>query len=247
MFGTSTSSSNLWWDDARRLLDEMQGKGMPDLHVLVAGLIYGNFDEASNWSGVVQPAFDSIKVNGIEDNTMFFNSLLNALWWAGQRSRAARVLEEGRKRGVFPESVSKSPMLWLVDVHRMSVGAALTSVVSWLQELQVVAKRPKDLPKLFSITTRRTGENQEAEAAVSKLVFTTLEGMNAPFKFAPWNQGRIISFKQLLIPWLQNWSLPEEFKMDGVLPVSTISHPNNIGSSSLSASKTRRSKQLTTL
>ncbi|KAI5070376.1 hypothetical protein GOP47_0014719 [Adiantum capillus-veneris] len=198
----SISARRSRWDDAHRLLDEMQGNGMPYLHVLVAGLINGNFDEASNWSGIVQPAFDSIKVNGIEDNTMFFNSLLDALWWAGQRSRATRVLVEGRRRGVFPESLSKSSTLWSLDVHRMSVGAALTSVLSWLQELQAVAKKPEDVPKLFSITTRRTGESQEAEAAVSKLVFTTLEGISVPFKFAPWNQGRIISFKQLLIPWL---------------------------------------------
>lgn len=243
----SISARRSRWDDFRRLLDEMQGKGMPNLHVLVAGLMNGNFDEASNWSGVIQPAFDSIKVDGIEENTMFLNTLLDALWWAGQRSRAFRVLEEGRRRGVFPELSNKSSTLWSLDVHRMSVGAALTSVVSWLQELQVVAKTSEDLPKLFSVVTRRTGESQEAESAVAKLVFTTFEGLSAPFKFAPWNQGCIISFKELLIPWLQKWSIPEEFNMDAVLPVSTLPHPNNIGSSSLSRSKARRSKQLTAL
>lgn len=34
------------------------------------------------------------------------------------------------------------------------MGAALTTVVSWFEEMQVVAKVEEDLPKLFSIVTR---------------------------------------------------------------------------------------------
>eukprot|EP00250_Pteridium_aquilinum_P015129 c22399_g1_i1 orf=446-3445(-) len=244
----SISARRSRWDDFRKLLDEMQGSSMPNLHVLVAGLIQGNFDEISNWSDIVQPAFDLIKVDGIESNMMFYNALLEVLWWSGQRSRAARVLGEGRRRGVFPESFSRTSTLWSIDVHRMSVGAGLTTVVSWLEEMQVVAKMAEDLPKLFSVVTRRTKENEEeeAEAPVSKLVFTTLEGMGAPFKFAPWNQGRLVSFKDLLVPWLLNGSIPEEYFIDGVLPISNASYPN-IGSNSLFDSNANRSKQLTAL
>lgn len=244
----SISARRSRWEDFRKLLDEMQGSSMPNLHVLVAGLIQGNFDEISNWNDIVQPAFDSIKVDGIESNMLFYNALLEVLWWSGQRSRAARVLGEGKKRGMFPESFSRTSSLWSVDVHRMSVGAALTTVVSWFEEMQVVAKVEEDLPKLFSIVTRRIEENEveEAEAPVSKLVFVTLEGMGAPFKFAPWNQGRIISFKDLLMPWLQKKSIPGELLIDGVLPITNASY-TSVGSSSLNDSNANRSKQLTAL
>lgn len=242
----SISARRSRWDDFRKLLEEMQGNNMPSLHVLVAGLIQGNFDETSNWCEIVEPAFDMIKVNGIESNMMFYNALLEVLWWSGQRSRAGRVLQDGRKRGVFPEAFNKTPTMWSIDVHRMSVGAALTTVVVWLEEMQVEAKVAEEMPKLFSIITRRTEENEEEEpeAPVSKLVYATLEGMAAPFKFAPWNQGRILSFKGLLIPWLQEESIPEDFFIDVPLPISNSSF-NSTGSSSLFEGNANRSKQLT--
>ncbi|KAH7277227.1 hypothetical protein KP509_39G041000 [Ceratopteris richardii] len=152
----SISARRSRWDDFHRILDEMEHKDMPNLYVLVAGLIQGNFDEPSNWNDIIQPAFDDIKVYGLESNTSFFNSLLEALWWAGQRSRAVRVLKEARRRGVFPESFCKSSRLWSIDVHRMSVGAALTALISWLEDLQTSASGPEDLPNIFTIITRET-------------------------------------------------------------------------------------------
>lgn len=106
---------------------------MPNLHVLVAGLIQGNFDEISNWNDIVQPAFDSIKVDGIESNMLFYNALLEVLWWSGQRSRAARVLGEGKKRGMFPESFSRTSSLWSVDVHRWVAKSFLCNVIEFVK------------------------------------------------------------------------------------------------------------------
>ena len=96
----------------------MQDSSMPSFHALVAGLIQGNFDETNNWSEVVEQTFDSIKVKGIESNTTFYNALLEALWWSGQKSRAGRVLQAARKRGIFPEAYRKTNTVWSVDAHR---------------------------------------------------------------------------------------------------------------------------------
>ena len=96
---------------------------------------------------------------------------------------------------------------------------------------------------------RRTAESdkEESEAPVSKLVYTTLEGIHAPFKFAPWNRGRIISFKNQMVPWLQENTLPEEFFKDMPLPIANVPNSSNGPSVAVFGGKSSRRKQLTTL
>jgi hypothetical protein len=96
---------------------------------------------------------------------------------------------------------------------------------------------------------RNTGDDEEeSEAPVSKLVYATLAGMHAPFKFAPWNQGRMVSFKNHMVPWLQEKTLPEEFFKDIPLPIvnGPISSSNG-ASVMVSGGKSSKRKQLTTL
>lgn len=112
---------SLWityrWDDVSKLLEEMQGHRMPTLHQLVAGIITGDYDSAANWQ-LVEHVLDNLKVEGVGHNLEFYNAFLEALWYFGQKERAARTLEEGRKRGVFMEAFKKSRNMWAVDVHR---------------------------------------------------------------------------------------------------------------------------------
>lgn len=90
---------------------------MSDVHQVVGQMIRGDYDYGSNWQ-IVEYIFDKINSEGCALGMKFFNTLLEALWWLGQKERAARVLNEASKRGLFPELFRRSKLVWSVDVHR---------------------------------------------------------------------------------------------------------------------------------
>lgn len=80
-------------------------------------MIKGDYDHDSNWQ-IVEYVLDKLNSEGYNLGMRFYSALLEALWWLKQRERAARVLSEATKRGLFPELFRKNKLLWSVDVHR---------------------------------------------------------------------------------------------------------------------------------
>lgn len=105
------------WDDAYELLDEMLTNRESSIHQVTGQLIKGDYDDDSNWQ-MVEYVFDKLNSEGCGLGMRFYNTLLEALWWLGQKQRAARVLNEALKRGIFPELFRKNKLVWSVDVHR---------------------------------------------------------------------------------------------------------------------------------
>jgi hypothetical protein len=87
------------------------------IHQVTGHMIKGDYDDDSNWQ-MVEYVFDKLKSEGCGLGMRFYNTLLEALWWLGQKERAARVLNEASKRGLFPELFRYNKLLWCVDVHR---------------------------------------------------------------------------------------------------------------------------------
>jgi hypothetical protein len=77
---------------------------------------------------------------GLSENMTFYNAVLDALWELGQHARAVKLMQSALARGTFPEAVKRSETIWAVDVHRMSSGAALALLYSWLVELRAIRK-----------------------------------------------------------------------------------------------------------
>ena len=106
-------------NDAYNLLDEMITTRVSDIHQVIGQMIKGDYDDDSNWQ-IVEYVFDKLNSEGCEFGMRFYNALLEALWWMCQRERAARVLNEASKRGLFPELFRTNKLVWSVDVHRYS-------------------------------------------------------------------------------------------------------------------------------
>lgn len=88
-----------------------------NIHQVIGQMIKGEYDDGSNWQ-MVEYVFDKLSSEGCGLGMRFYNALLEALWWLGQRERAARVLTEATKRGLYPELFRKNKLVWSVDVHR---------------------------------------------------------------------------------------------------------------------------------
>lgn len=114
------------YDDAFKLLNEMLANKVSNIHQVIAQMIRGDFDDDVNWQ-MVEYVFDKLNSEGRGLGIRFYNALLEALWWLGQKERAVRVVNEATKRGLFPELFRKNKLVWSVDVHRYH-GLALNVV-----------------------------------------------------------------------------------------------------------------------
>lgn len=88
----------------------------------------------------VEFVLEAQRDRGLSDNMVFYNALLDALWELGQYARAIKIMRAALARGTFPEAVKRSDMIWAIDVHRMSGGAALALLYSWLGEMRALRK-----------------------------------------------------------------------------------------------------------
>ncbi|KAH9329592.1 hypothetical protein KI387_001700 [Taxus chinensis] len=192
------------WDNAYELLEEMRIPKAPNALRVIGTMIKGEYDDQENWQ-MVEHVFDTLKLEGVGVGMMFYNAVLDALWWLGQKARAAKVLEEARKRGVFPEAFRKTKLVSSVDVHRMSIGAALTSLSLWLIDTQRLALDGQDISQLASIVTIRGELEQDRNAkefAIAKAVYSFLKDIKAPFSYVAWSKGRLVCYKSQLQRWI---------------------------------------------
>ncbi|KAI4343800.1 hypothetical protein L6164_011108 [Bauhinia variegata] len=182
-------------NDAYSLLDEMIRTTVSDIHQVIGQMIKGDYDDDSNWQ-IVEYVFDKLNSEGCGFGMRFYNSLLEALWWMGQKERAARVLNEASKRGLFPELFRNNKLVWSLDVHRMSEGGALTALSIWLNNMQEMFMNGENLPQLATVVVVR-GRMEKSTASqdfpISKAALSFLQdNVSSSFTIPGWNSGRIV-------------------------------------------------------
>lgn len=223
--------------DAYELLSEMLNNRTSSIHQVIAQMIKGDFDDESNWQ-MIEFVFDKLNFEGRAFRMRFYNTLLEALWWLGQKERAARVLKEATKRGLFPELFRKSKLVWSLDVHRMWPGSACTALSLWFTDMLKMFKDRARLPQLATVVVVRGKMENSPKAKdfpVAQVVYSFLKEniSSSSFSFAVWNKGRVIcqraELKKLLSELEQFSGQSEEHQVIKLtntplsLPLSTTS------------------------
>ncbi|KAK6148461.1 hypothetical protein DH2020_019373 [Rehmannia glutinosa] len=182
--GNSVAGYGFAWDKANELLNEMRTNRASNIHQVIGQMIKGDFDDANNWQMVE-----------------FYNTILEALWCLGQKERAARVLYEATKRGLYPELYRKNKLIWSVDVHRMWPGGACTAISVWLNNMQELLINGEELPQLATVVVVR-GQMERSSITrdfpVAKAAYSLLKDVSSSFCLPGWNKGRIICQKPQL-------------------------------------------------
>ncbi|KNA12516.1 hypothetical protein SOVF_125200 isoform A [Spinacia oleracea] len=184
-------------NNAYELLNEMLNHKTSNIHQVIAQMIKGDFDDDSNWQ-MVEYVFDKINSEGCGFGIRFYNTLLEALWWLGQEARAARVLKEATKRGLFPELFRTNKLVWSLDLHRMWPGSICAAISVWLNDMLKMFKDGTGLPQLATLVVVR-GEMEKSSMVenvpVAKVAYAFLKDnlQSSPFSFPGWNKGRIVS------------------------------------------------------
>ncbi|XP_023000839.1 pentatricopeptide repeat-containing protein At1g74850, chloroplastic isoform X1 [Cucurbita maxima] len=198
-------AKNARWDNAYELLDEMIKNRESGIHQVIGQMIKGGYDDDSNWQ-MVEYVFDKLNAEGCGLGMRFYNTLLEALWWLGQKGRAARVLTEATKRGLFPELFRKSKLVWSVDVHRMWEGGAYTAISLWVNKMNEMLMDGEELPQVAAVVVGRGWLEKDTTAQnlpIPRAVYSFLQdNVSSSFTFPGWNNGRIVcqpsQLKQLL-------------------------------------------------
>ncbi|XP_024022869.1 pentatricopeptide repeat-containing protein At1g74850, chloroplastic [Morus notabilis] len=229
------------WDDAFKLLDEMLKNKASNIHQVIAQMIKGDYDDGTNWQ-MVEYVFDKLNSEGCGLGIRFYNTLLEALWWMGQKERAVRVLNEATKRGLFPELFRRNKLVWSIDVHRMWEGGACTAISVWLNDMFGMFKNGDDLPHVATVVVVR-GKMERSPSAqetpIAKASYSFLqENMFSSFGFPTWNKGRIVCQRSQLKQVLSGIeSSSEKSKKDKIItlsnsPVPGTKMPTNVMQSS---------------
>ncbi|KAK9107910.1 hypothetical protein Syun_023921 [Stephania yunnanensis] len=191
----SACAKNKRWDDVHELLEEMTATRISNSHQVIGHMIKGEYDDDSNWQ-MVEYIFYRLNSEGCGLGLRFYNALLDALWWLDQKARAARVLREATSCGLFPEMFRKSKLVWSLDVHRMSIGGALTALSIWLNDMQGMLTNGEDLPHLAAVVISRGKMEKNSmaqETPLARAVFSFLkENVQSSFIYPEWNKGRIV-------------------------------------------------------
>ncbi|CAH9140318.1 unnamed protein product [Cuscuta epithymum] len=227
------------WDEAFVLLDDMLKHKVSNMHQVIGQMIKGDFDDDTNWQ-MVEYVFDKLKYEGCGLGLRFYNALLEALWWFSQMERAARVLKEATKRGLFPELYRKNKLVWSVDVHRMWPGGACTAISVWLNNIQALLLKGEDLPHAASVVVVR-GQMESSSSTedfpIAKAANSFLKDHVSSFCFPSWNKGRIVCPKSQLN---QIFSSSESSSSKGHIQISLRNTPLPLLATQ--PSSTRRSK-----
>ncbi|XP_024971606.1 pentatricopeptide repeat-containing protein At1g74850, chloroplastic isoform X1 [Cynara cardunculus var. scolymus] len=189
-------AKNERWDDAYKLLHEMIKCDSSNVHQVIGQMIRGDYDDASNWQ-MVEYVFDKLNTEGRGLGLRFYNALLEALWWLGQKERATRVLKEATKRGLLPEIFRNNKRVWSVDVHRLWPGGACAAISVWFEDMYQKLVDGEDLPHLASVVVVRRGQMEKSSITrdfpVAKITYSLLkDGVSSSFCLPGWNKGRIV-------------------------------------------------------
>ncbi|GLT25877.1 hypothetical protein SLA2020_009790 [Shorea laevis] len=212
------------WDDAHELLDEMLTNRASNIYQVTGQMIKGDFDDDSNWQ-MVEYVFDKLNSEGCGLGVRFYNALLEALWWLGQKERAARVLSEATKRGLFPELFRKNKLVWSVDVHRMWEGGVYTAISIWLNDMHTALMNGEHLPQLATVVVVR-GQMEKSsttqDVPIANAAYAFLQDKVSPsFSFPGWNKGRIVCQRSQLKRIMSSSGLsPDSSHKDSIITLS---------------------------
>eukprot|EP00850_Spirogloea_muscicola_P022698 SM000307S11695 [mRNA] locus=s307:21016:26353:- [translate_table: standard] len=193
------------WEEASSLLEEMRHADWQ-----VYGVAYGLLMGTVSWGKANSPAleqterlFDSISCLDRSTGTAFYNALTDLLWHFGQRYGAGKVLAAAQRRKVYANATWSSQQEAGLDLHLLSVGAALAMLHAWLLDLHALTVEGREVPRLLSILTG-WGKHSKVlgDSTVKRAVEELLAAAASPFHVAKYNEGRIVSSGSAATVWL---------------------------------------------
>lgn len=189
------------WEEPQILLQSLQASNS-EMESTLYNLVAGGSLNDNLWEDVSK-MFDDLTRQPKANQMSFCNSLLDILWSWGLCERASRVLHLTKEAGVYDDTFfvfTKSE--WCLDLHRLSVGAAITMLLVWLEELRLAWVWGEDAPEVVVIITGKGTHSKSKSSALKVPVDLQLAQLCAPFTDVVGNYGRLTASGDAVQNWL---------------------------------------------
>ncbi|GBG80838.1 hypothetical protein CBR_g31394 [Chara braunii] len=206
------------WEKAMTVMDALLHSGQ-EIELALCSLIIGipkwrDYDEVDEDeenekekdTGVWKRAekmFSIVRGHSVMAKRSFFNALIDVLWFFKLRGRAKRVLAAAREIGAYPEDCCVfGDDVWTLDLHKLSIGAALTLLMTWMAELQLALEWGAEVPNTVRVITGWGRHSRSGESAVKVAVEECVSELGLPFRVIRGNEGSFLASGKALHKWL---------------------------------------------
>ncbi|KAG2688630.1 hypothetical protein I3760_09G105500 [Carya illinoinensis] len=171
----------------------------------VVKLLLEEQDSDGEFKKQASELFDSVS---LDVRKAYCNCLIDLSVNLNLLERACELLELGLTLEIYTDIQSRSPTQWSLHLKGLSLGAALTALHVWINDLSKAVKCGEELPPLLGINTGH-GKHKYSDKGLATVFETHLKELNAPFHEAPDKVGWFLTTKVAAQSWLESRSSPE--------------------------------------
>ncbi|XP_045806007.1 pentatricopeptide repeat-containing protein At4g16390, chloroplastic-like [Trifolium pratense] len=117
--------------------------------------------------------------------------------------RAHDLLDIGLALEIYKNIQSRSQSQWSLHLKNLSIGAAMTALHVWINDLSKALESGKKFPPLLGINTGR-GKLKNSRKGIASVFESHLKELNAPFPEIPNEDGWFLVTRKAARPWLES-------------------------------------------
>lgn len=171
----------------------------------VVRLLLEKQDNSGNFKKEASELFNSI---GSDVKKAYCNCLIDLCVNLDLLERACELLDLGLTLQIYIGIQSRSQTQWSLYLKGLSLGAALTALHVWINDLSRVLESGEELPPLLGINTGH-GKHKYSDKGLASVFESHLKELNAPFHEAPDKAGWFLTTKVAVKSWLESRSSSE--------------------------------------
>lgn len=135
----------------------------------------------------------------------YCNCLIDLCVNLNMLEKACKLLELGLTLEVYTDIQSRSPTQWSLHLKSLSLGAALTALHIWINDLSKVLESGEEFPPLLGINTGH-GKHKYSDKGLASVFESHLKELNAPFHDSPDKVGWFLTTEAAAKSWLESRS-----------------------------------------
>ncbi|XP_051182533.1 pentatricopeptide repeat-containing protein ATP4, chloroplastic [Lolium perenne] len=152
-----------------------------------------SFKEAA--TGVLSAARGVVKMP-------YCNCLMDLCVNLGQMEKACALLDAALQLDIYSNVQTRTQVQWSLHLRGLSVGAALTTLHVWMNDLYTTLQNGEELPPLLGIHTGE-GKNMYSGKGLVSVFESHLKELEAPFHAAPDKAGWFLTTSVAAKHWLE--------------------------------------------
>lgn len=186
-------------EEIAKLIDCVE-KANPKLGHVVKLLVQERDCEEGVFKKETSKLIDSI---GSDVKKAYLNCLIDLCVNLNMLERACEILELGLEREIYSGIQSKSATQWSLLLKSLSLGAALTALHVWINDLSKALESGEEFPPLLGINTGH-GKHKYSDKGLAAVFESHLKELNAPFHEAPDKVGWFLTTSVAAKAWLES-------------------------------------------